>query len=129
MHRAKVLAATEAIRELLHKFPFSRLPNPTARQEAEEQLDIIRENAPESCGGKIVSLSKWLDILFVPEKHTNYLQPDLPNVLRRVRAVQRNVLSDLSWIDAVLKKIVGGPQIQASRDGRATKVTTNEESL
>ena len=100
----KALTATEAIRQLLHKHSFGHLPNPAARQDAEGQMMTIRENGPKSCEEVLLSLGGWLDILFVPEKHQSYVQPDLPNPVGRVRAIQRNVISDLSRIDAELRK-------------------------
>ena len=61
----KALAATEAIRGLLHKYPFGHLPNPAARQDAEGQMTTIRENGPKYCEEVLLSLGGWLDILFV----------------------------------------------------------------
>ena len=104
MDRETALRATEAIRQLLHKHPFEHLPNPAARQDAEVQVMTIRENSPKSCEEVLFSLGGWLDILFVPEKHQTYVKPDLPHAVGRVRAIQRNVISDLSRIDAELKK-------------------------
>ena len=105
MDREKASAATEAIRQLLHKYPFGYLPNPAARQDAEREIMTIRENGPKSCEEVLLSLGGWLDILFVPEKHQTYVQPDMPNAVGRVRAIQRHVISDLSRIDAELNKI------------------------
>jgi hypothetical protein len=98
MDTEKVLAATAAIRQMLERYPFGFRPNPTTRQEAKKELDIVWQNSPASCEGKIISVSAWLDILFDPERREKHGD----NTPARVKEVQKFVLGDLAKIEAAL---------------------------
>jgi hypothetical protein len=104
MSTEKALAATEAIRQMLDKYPFGFKPKPAARQDAEKELNIIRENSPKSCEGKIVSLSTWLDMLFIPESHEKH---GLRKAPKRVKEIQSFARNELSRIEAEVKKSAG----------------------
>jgi hypothetical protein len=68
MDSERALKATAAIRQIVATLPVGFQTEPAARQNAQRELDIIRENSPQSCKGKINSISARLDILFTPEK-------------------------------------------------------------
>jgi hypothetical protein len=72
MESAKALAATAAIRQMVQALLAGVQPKSTARQDALAELNIIPPHSPESCLGKIRSLSGWLDFLFSPEKSRKY---------------------------------------------------------
>ena len=77
MDSERALKATAAIRQIVETLPVGFQTEPTARQDAQRELDLIRENSPQSCKGKIASVSGWLDFLFAPEKDRKYRANDL----------------------------------------------------
>ena len=86
---AKALAAAAAIRQMVEAAS-GRIPTETHRQDAQRELEIIRENSPQSCKGKIGSISAWLDILFTAEKDRKFGIKDphdiVLNILARIEA-------------------------------------------
>ena len=86
---AKALAATAAIRQMVEVLPAEFQPKPTI-QDAKRELKNIRENSPQSCKGKIGSVSAWLYILFTPEKDRKFGVKDphdiVLNILARIEA-------------------------------------------
>jgi hypothetical protein len=72
MDSERALKATAAIRQIVATLPVGFQADPAARQDAHRELDIIRENSPQSCKGKINFISAWLDILFTPEKDRKF---------------------------------------------------------
>src|SRR5437868_1961190 len=101
MDNEEVSTAIKAIRQLLDGYPYGYKPNPAARQDAEKELSIIRENSPKSCEGKIVSVAKWLDIFLLPGEHEEH---EFRNVPARVKEIRDDVLRDLAWIEVEVRK-------------------------
>jgi len=89
MDRVKALAATAAIRRMVEALSAEFQPKPT-RQDAQAELKIIRDNSPQSCKGKIGSVSAWLNMLFVPGKDREFGTKDphdiVLNILARIEA-------------------------------------------
>jgi hypothetical protein len=86
---AKALAAAAAIRQMVEALPAEFQPKPT-RQDAQKELEIIRDNSPQSCKGKISTVSAWLNMLFVPGKDREFGTKDphdiVLNILARIEA-------------------------------------------
>jgi hypothetical protein len=99
MDSEKGLKATAAIRQIVETFPVGFHPEPAASQDAQRELSVIRENSPDSCQGKIRSISTWLNILFIPEKREKY-GANAPGV--RMEQIQASVLNILARIEAEL---------------------------
>src|SRR5215467_5840047 len=86
---AKALAAAAAIRQMVEAAS-GRIPTETHRQDAQRELEIIRENSPQSCKGKIGSVSGWLNMLFATGKDREFGTKDphdiVVNILARIEA-------------------------------------------
>jgi hypothetical protein len=91
MDSVKALAATAAIRQMVEALPAEFQPK-TTRQDAQKELEIIRDNSPQSCKGKIVSVSGWLDFLFSPEKDRKFSAND-PARRKQIREIVLGILA------------------------------------
>jgi hypothetical protein len=99
MDSEKGLKATAVIRQMVEMYPVGLQPKTAASQDAQRELSVVRENSPDSCQGKIRSISTWLNILFIPEKREKY-GANAPGV--RVEHIQASVLNILARIEAEL---------------------------
>src|SRR5215472_3102286 len=100
MDSERALAATAAIRQMVETLPIGFQPKPTTGQDAQRELNIIRENSPLSCKRKLTYASTWLNILFIPEKREKYSANT--NTPVRLEQIQASVLSLLARIEAEL---------------------------
>jgi len=98
MDSEKGLKATAAIRQMVETYPVGFQTKLATSQNAQRALSVIRENSPQSCMGKIRSVSTWLNILFIPGKREKY-STDSPV---RVEQIQANVLKILARIETEL---------------------------
>jgi hypothetical protein len=98
MDSEKGLKATAAIRQMVETLPVGFQPKPAAGQDAQRELNIIRENSPQSCRGKITFASTWLNILFIPEKREQYGA----NTPARLNHIHKSMLNILARIEAEL---------------------------
>jgi hypothetical protein len=93
----KVFKAADAIEQMLEGFPHGYLPKPVAREDAEKEIQVIRDHCPNADEGEITSLSHWLDELFIQRVKS----------LEQINLVIDSIRKDLNRIREKVREAIG----------------------